>query len=449
MLFAFSHLAQANLEITEVNYNPAVKANHLWIKIFNNTTDEVDLTMWSVSDYDGTSWHHHAINADGSSFLSPNSYAIVAKASSTTIDDFKSKNPEISDMLFYGNLTIENEGVLGLSNDKKTIISNKSYGGAIVPSDTNSDSNASDTSSTSTSGSVSSSSSSKEETKVYNITTKIISPKIVTAGVPFTLDHNTTGIKKEKIILGKFVWNFGDGMKKEGITSDPFSYIYQYPGEYVLTLSYSGSSFSAKPDATDRLIVKVISSGIVISSVGTFADPYIEIENNSNYEMSMSNFIIKGSVHYFIIPNGMMILPKSKLKLSPRITGFDINDLTSISIIDTSGQIFATYPNKVASTIKYSTSKNINNVTSENIVKSDIATDNQNGNPNNVIDLNNLGVSAVNSKEFNLSKGAYAWFGLAVILIIGIASVILIRRKEEIPDYVEETISAKDITIIE
>jgi hypothetical protein len=449
MFFAFSHAVYANLEITEVNYNPEVKANHLWIKVFNNTSDEVDLTMWSVADYDGTSWHYHAINADGASILPSNSYAVIAKASSTTIDAFKSKNLDISDQLFYGNLTIEDEGVLGLSNDKKTVISNKSYGGASAFPDTSTNNDTSESNNTNTGGSTSSSSSPKEETKIYNIITKIISPKIVTAGVPFTIDHNTTGTKKEKIILGKFVWNFGDGMKREVSVSDPFSYIYEYPGEYVLTLSFYDSSFDVVPDAIDRLVLKVIPSGIVISSVGTYADPFIEIMNNSSYEMSLRGLVVKGSVHSFIIPEGMIILPNKKLKLSPKITGFDSNDLISISIVDTSGQVFATYPRQNYSSVKYSNSPSPNG----SIVKSESIINNELGNKENspeIINLNDLGASAVSSDSLgSLGKGFYSWFGLVFIITVGIASVILLRRKEEIPDYVEETISAKDMTIIE
>ena len=444
MFFAVVHVVQANLEITEVNYNPAVKTNHLWIKVFNNTSDEVDLSLWSVADYDGTSWHYHTINADGSSALSPSSYAIIAKASSTTIDDFKSKNPDVSDPLFYGNLTIENEGVLGLSNDKKTVISSKSYGGASIPPDTNTNNDTNEVISSSTNVSSSSSSTSKTETKIYNITTKIISPKIVTAGVPFTIDHTTTGTKKEKIVLGKFVWNFGDGMTKVGATSSPFEYTYQYPGEYILTLSYFDSSFDIAPDAVDRLAIKVILSGITISSVGTPSDPFIEIENNSSYEMSIHGFVIKGSIHSFVIPEGMIILPNKKLKLSPKITGFDFNDLSSISIMDQSGQLFATYPKQNIPAYKHST----NNGLSEGFVKSEIITDNNVDSYEKVINLNDISVSAENS-GININNKYLVYLGLVGVITIGIFSVILFRRKNEIPDYIDSEISAKDMTIIE
>lgn len=432
IFFAFSNKAKANLEISEINYNPEVKTNHLWIKIYNNSsTDNVDLTEWSVADYDGTSWHYHAINAQSSTVLPPNSYAIIAKSTSSTINDFINKNPDISDQIFYGNLTFENEGKMGLSKDKKTIVCSKSYGGSL---DSSSQSN-----------NISSSESNSNETskvekvpkkeEVYKITTKIISPKIVTAGIPFTIDHQTTGIKKEKVIIGKFIWNLGDGSMRKSESSDPFNYIYQYPGDYVVTLSFYNSIFEVTPDATDRITIKVIPSGIVISSVGEEDDSFIEIKNNSNYEMSLKDWTIKGSFHSFTIPDGTIILPNQKIKFSPKITGFNFYDLNNIFISDSSGKVFAVYPNK-------NTTRNfISNNFSKNIPK------NTNKNEDEIINLDDLDANAVSSDN-NSNRNIYTLFGLFVIISVGVISVILMKKKKDYLDYPEE-INSKDIKIIE
>ncbi|NVN97248.1 lamin tail domain-containing protein, partial [Candidatus Nomurabacteria bacterium] len=259
---------------------------------------------------------------------------------------------------------------------------------------------------------------------------------------------NTIGLKKEKIVLGKFDWNFGDGRQKQLSVSDPFTYVYDYPGEYVVTLSYSDSNFDTKPDATDRLTIKVIPSGVIISSVGTYNDSFVELENKSNYEMSISGWILKGSVHTFMIPEGTVILPNKKLKLSPKITGFDFNDLSSLSIIDTSGQVFATYPNYTKSAIKYSSS----NTSQENIVKSDIVESNQAkdiGGNGDVINLNDLGASAAGVKDIGFNNKTLVYLGLIGIIIIGALGIILLRHKQEIPDYEEKGITANDMKILE
>lgn len=456
VFFSFFNLAYASLEITEIMYNPdGTDTNREWVKIHNNGNDTVTIipgradSAWRFSDdVDGNELH--LINDE--LIIEPNTYAILASDKNTFISEYTEFNGPVADT----SMSLSNiSGTVRIWNgsNPRNLIASKEYPYSDNPivnenNDTNSTSNSDDIIS-----SILISNNPNDESKVYKITTKIISPKIVTAGVPFTIDNSTTGINKEKIILGKFVWNFGDGMTKEGNTSPPFPYIYQYPGDYVLTLAYSDSTFDTVPDTTDRLVVKVIPAGIVISSVGTPIDPFIEIENNSNYEMSLRGWIIKGNIHSFVIPEGMVVLPNKKLKLSPKITGFDFNDLNSISIIDQTGQIFATYPNKIIPTIKYSTSKNTNKTVFENMVKPDIAENNQIENMENnsdVINLNDLGASASLPDGLNkLNKGFYAWLGLAGVIVIGGASVFLIRRKDEIPDYIEKEISAEDMKIIE
>jgi hypothetical protein len=173
----------------------------------------------------------------------------------------------------------------------------------------------------------------------------------------------------------------------------------------------------------------------------------VEIENNSSYEMSLNKWIMKGYVHAFLIPEGMVILPNKKLKFSPKITGFDFNDLNSISSIDTSGQVFATYPTKKTYSNKnYSNSNSQNNIVKADIVKSDQAAGIANS--PDVINLNDLGASA-GSADNGLNNKTLVYLGLAGIIAIGLLSIFLIRRKNEIPDYVEKGISASDMTIME
>lgn len=441
VFFIFVHnVKAADLEITKVNYNPTVKSNHLWLKIHNTSSGDIDLTSWNVADYDGVSWHYHAINAYSSVTLASGSYAVIAKASSGTIEDFKLKNPDITDQLFYGNLTIENEGTIALSLDKKTQISPFEYGGenneeANIDNDSSSESTVS-----SSSGSSNSSSHSEEEKKIYPIKTNIIAPKIVVANIPFVVEHQTTGIHKEKVILGKFVWNFGDGMVREFSVSDPFPYIYYYPGDYVLGLSFYDSVLNKEPDATDRINIKVIPSGISISSVGDLSDPFIEIYNNSNYEMSLRDWVIRGVAKSFVIPNDTVVLPGKKIKFSPKITGFDYSDLSYISIADSSGQIFATYP-------KYN---NYHTNASSYKVLSNKASSHTEPKESEVVDLNNLEANVINSSsgEFSLNT-IYPWAVLTLVIVIGSMSIVLIRRKDHYEDYIEKEVSAKDMTIIE
>jgi len=477
MFFSCVNLAHASLEITEVMYAPEMGADYEWVEIYNNGSDNEDLS--DEVFFRGDKFASLNLKIGDSKVLPPLHYAIITKSmsdyswlsfsgpifSSSTLslpDDSEKYETYIK---IYNPLSTESDFITydtskGGSKSSKTSLSKINgewQSGIPTPgeenilntnsSETSSSTNNDNNSSTSTSSTSSTPNATKEVHIIYKPTTKIISPKIVTAGVPFIIDHQTTGISKEKVIFGKFVWNFGDGRQKQLSVSNPFSYAYDYPGEYVLTLSYYDSIFDINPDATDRLTIKVISSGVVISSVGTYADPFVEIENNSSYEMSLNKWIMKGYVHSFFIPEGMVILPNKKLKFSPKITGFDFNDLSSISIIDTSGQVFATYPKqKTYSTKNYSSSNSQGNIVKADIVASDQAT--SIANSPDVINLNDLGASAENADN-GLNNKILIYLGLAGIIAIGLLSIFLIRRKTEIPDYVEKGISASDMTIIE
>jgi len=433
-------VASASLEVTEVMYNPTVKTDHLWIKVFNNSDSDVNLAGWSVADYDGTAWHYHAINADSSSMLSAGSYATIAKASATTLNAFKTKNPDITDLLFYGNLTIENEGTIGVSLDKKSVIGKLLYGGEIattvdipeagdIPEDIVSV----------TSSSNSSSSSTKDYEKILKINTKIISPKIAVAGIPISISSLTTTNRNETYNFGKFVWNFGDGMSKEVKESEPFDYIYNYPGDYILSLSYFDNSFTKVSDAISRVNIKVIPSDIYISSVGSESDPYIEIENKSKYEVLLSGWIVKGGDKSFIFPEDTTLMQGKKIKLSPKITNFDVDDIRYITILNPNKEIVSTYPRNNIDIVK-------NIIPSKNVSYSKKS--NSEVKDPQVINLNDLGASAADSKV-NISKMTYSIIGLIVIIILGIISFLFVKNKKEIPDYVERGVSAKDMTIIE
>ena len=463
MFFSFVNITQASVVINEVQISPT---EGRFIELYNNNDSSVDLTNWYIQRKTANGIFGSMItktNFENQS-IGPNSYFLISKGDLNNTDmvvdvltltesntiQIKDGEGNVVDKVGWGETNDCNNPCVSNPATGQSI-SRISSGSFIISNPTPKEVNAGVVMNDSETEPLSTSTTSSKETvstvksvDVSKIVTKIIAPKVVTAGIPFDIDHTTTGLKKEKIILGKFVWNFGDGMKKESATSPPFSYVYDYPGDYVLTLSYSDSTFDINPDAKDRLVIKVIPSGVVISSVGTINDSYVEIENNSSYEMSLYKWILKGSIHTFVLPEGIVILPNKKLKLSPRITGFNYDDLSSLSILDTTGQVFATYPDNISHIAKYSSSRNSN----INIVKSESLKNNSIDNIPEVINLNDLAASA-GSLDSGLNNKILIYLGLAGLIVIGGVSIIFIRRKTDYPDYVDNEISAKDMTIIE
>jgi hypothetical protein len=145
------------------------------------------------------------------------------------------------------------------------------------------------------------------------------------------------------------------------------------------------------------------------------------------------------------MPEGMIILPNKKIKISSKITGFNFDDLSSISILDSSGQVFSFYPKTNIPNLKYSSNRNFEG----GIIKSDITKNNLEEQKSDVINLNNMGANVASSNNLELNKGLYPWFGLVTILILGGFSIIFIRRKNDYSDYMEKDIRAEDMIIIE
>lgn len=469
-MFFSANIAHADVIFSEVVWmGNSENINAEWFEIYNNGGSEVDISNWSISGL---------LNFEipAGKRISSGEYFLFGRqpvtGNYTYIPDFT------PDLTYKGPLS-NSGGILNLNDKEGNQKSSVTYDGKIGDNETkesmqwdgsrwvtavptpgdgeisNSTEEENDSNENTNDGpdTVSTSSSNKEATLILKITSKIISPKIVTANIPFSLGSFVTTNRGETYEVGKFVWNFGDGMTKQVGKSEPFEYIYQYPGDYAVTLNYYDSVLSTNPDATDRVTIKVVPAGIIISSVGIPEDPFVEINNSSNYEIVLNKWIIKGNTHGFIFPEGMIILPNKKLKLSPRITGFDASDLSSITVMDASGQIFATYPN-INRSVKYSASVSSGGSSSfgssgSNIIKSDIQKNDKIENETEVINLNDLGASVEDSGSSNVfNSKIYIWLALVGVLIIGITAVILIRRKDY-PDYVEKEISAKDIKIIE
>jgi len=101
-----------------------------------------------------------------------------------------------------------------------------------------------------------------------------------------------------------FSWSFGDGNTGQG---GLVTHMYKYPGEYAVVLNAkAGNTF-----AVSRLKVRVAVSDVVLS----LGDGYIEITNNSNYEINLFNWKIVSSGKGFVFQPDTIVLPKSNIRI--------------------------------------------------------------------------------------------------------------------------------------
>jgi LPXTG-motif cell wall-anchored protein len=467
MFFSCASFVQASVIINEIQLNPTEER---FIELYNSGGSAVDLTDWYIqrktatgSDFGSliskTNFAGKSIGAGGYFLISKgdlnNSNIVFDSLTLTESNTIQIKNGagDVVDKVGWGDATDCGGTCAPNPTDGKSI-GRTSSGTWIIGNHTpayvnNTQENNSDTLNNNlntNSPSVSSTNSHKDVPEILKISTKIISPKTVIAGIDFSIDSLTDTNRGETYAVGKWVWNFGDGKRNEVGKATPFEYVYDYPGEYIVTLSYFSSFFSKTPDATDKIIIKVVPAEVFISGVATLDDPFIEIENKSGYEVILSNWLITAGNHYFTIPEGTILLPNKKIKFSPRITGFTGEDMSLVVISDPNKEITATYPTVVKKLA-------VKNLQSDNIVNS-----NQNIisklkeepqiEDSQIINLNDLGASA-GSSGFNNSNQILPLAGLFVIILIGATSFLLIKKKKDIPDYIDKEISAKDMKIIE
>lgn len=463
------YISQASLEITEIMYDPkGANTNHQWIEVYNSGSSpvSVDASKWRFND--GSS---HYMNSKVDFSVPAQSYFILTGDKNTFLSD----HPGFGGVAIDTSMAIDKDGsAVSILNDGSTVDSvsfTSSQGGAedgnslqkssgvwvadtptpnapFVPTSINNTSNTnnsiSDTIPPASEKIV------KKEPTQPKITTEILSQSVVVSGIDFNVNHKTIGLKKENIILGRFVWNFGDGMSRESNSeSTPFTYRYDYPGEYLLSLSYYQNSSSSVPDAIDRMVVRVIPAGVVVSSVGTVVDPYIELENKSGFEITLSGWIIKGINNLFVIPGGTIIMPGKKIKISSRITHFTFQDLNSLSVLSPSGEVISIYPDSVTrnKNISSDSQMNINSVSKNTSNYSSSSSIKKNKN-SNIINLNDMTASAGNTDN-NFSWPVFGLIAVIVFALSGVYTIRFIQKQKNHDDGLEKPVNARDIDIIE
>lgn len=379
--------AFASLTINEIMYDlsgsdSANNKSREWIEIYNSGSADVSIDASKWRFYDGGA--NRTINGGANFIIPANSYVIFAGDKDTFLLDhpgfvgvvydtgFASLNNTNATLKILdqdGNAVDEiaytsSQGGSGNGNSLQKISS--SWSGAtptpgIVnetttlspPSADNSNSseNGSDGITSSFSG-ISLSEASVKTTEIQKIKTKITAKTPGFVGLPISLDVATSGTSGEQLHYGKYFWNFGDGDSKEVNLADSqsFAHTYFYPGEYIVSLDYFSSPYiySNVPDASDRIIIKIVGTDISISRIGDEKDFFVELSNNTDFSADLSNWFLSSAGKSFKIPRNTVLASKKKMIISPKITNFSITDKDTLKLINSSGEVVFDYFASVA-----------------------------------------------------------------------------------------------------
>ncbi|MCM2339374.1 MAG: lamin tail domain-containing protein [Burkholderiales bacterium] len=264
---------------------------------------------------------------------------------------------------------------------------------------------------------------------IPKIETHILSKNFAFAGIPILFNSRTTGYLGEELTQGKYFWNFGDGDSKEINANNmaKFSHIFSHEGEYVVSLEYYKNFYSENPDALDKITIKVVLPEIIVSRVGDVKDFYIEIFNNTNYEIDLSGFVLSGNLKNFTFPKNTILSSKKKIILSSQITGFSFTDGDNLKLLDMQWKTIYTFSPKMENVV--SPIKNEKILSKNNLYKSVLEEKTED------VKTDVMLASVINSDvPLDTKNNLIYWSLLSLFLIVCALSVYFIRvsgRKTE------------------
>lgn len=473
IFFVYPSFALAEIVISEIQILPT---ENRFVELFNNGDSDVELTGFYLQrktpSSDAFSSMVSSTNFEGRT-IKAGDYFVISK-SSNVLNSF-----------VFDKLTITESNQIVLKNNKQQVVSSVSLDGfpgcnlcisnppesksvSLVGSQwqvttpnplsvfSNSDSVSENKenekiSSSSSSSSTSSSfvDSSKNKNKIIynpNIITKIEAPSVVVAGIPFEVKQKTIGHKNEFINFGKFVWNFGDGNQNILDYSGPFFYKYENAGDYLMSLSYYDTKLTTSKDAYDRKNIKVVSPGVKILSVGEGDKPYVEIKNDTGYEVELNGWVIEGVSRVFKIPDGTILLSGKTIKIPYSATNFSSEDVLFLQIKDSTGLVFSTYPdlkknNRSLSLSEKQKNYNFKYEESDLKTKEDPVSLSDQDEP---VNLNNLAQALNKENQKNKpNQNILSYFVFVFIVVAGALSIYSFSKKEHKEN------SSEDIKIME
>jgi len=309
-----------------------------WIELYNTTSQDIDLTDWTLASTDGTP----DITLSGT--IAANSYFLLERTDDNSV-------PSITaDQIYTGALGNSGEN-LELKDNSSNLIDSADHSGGWTAGDNSTKQTMELVSSawqTSTDiggtpkaqNSISTSTTTEDTSTTTESTTTTSSDS--TDYPPFAIaGTNITALTNQEIPFDAsesydrrndpltYFWNFGDGATD---TEKKTTHTYAHPGQYLVTLMVSDGAF----ESLDIITVNIYDQSVIISE---FSKDWIELYNQSDSVANLTDWqLVNSSSSLFIFPPNSLIGPKQFLVLRKEITKMEFND-NQISLIYPDGSI--------------------------------------------------------------------------------------------------------------
>ncbi|MBP6912669.1 MAG: lamin tail domain-containing protein [Candidatus Pacebacteria bacterium] len=269
---------------------------------------------------------------------------------------------------------------------------------------------------------------------------KNLSRFIITIGddqfsqIPLTIEIDYRDDYGNKPYYGFYRVNFGDGVQADFKLSDPVSHVYEYKGDYKISVKFMDSAWSLLPKKQASVNVSVTEPLIEIV---TKHAPVLVVKNMTTKDLDLGNFSFIAQDKIFNPPQGSIVFSGKEVWISPKITNFSIDDINNLKVVSKSDQA-------VIYTNIY-TNENSNSVAKQptSLVKqknTSVVTKALTNNTENI--LSNLNQKNLNSENLIASSGSSTfsekqkpnnliiWFLFGALIIAGSIVFIKLRRVE-------------------
>jgi hypothetical protein len=196
-------------------------------------------------------------------------------------------------------------------------------------------------------------------------------------------------------------------------------------------LEYYQNSFSKTPDASNKIIVKVLATTVSISRIGDAGDFFIELTNNATSDIDVSNWQIRASGKIFTLPKNSVIMSKKAMTIPGKVNG--LISSRDLKLYSSTGELIYDYNNQYVptnSSVENNNSAKADPALVENIQNEKIVLADTEINSENKISNNDLLANAESSSQ---GKNSFLFIILLVVLLVfsGLA-VYFIRQKKNV-----------------
>ncbi len=342
-----ANVVLANVVINEIMYDlkDGSDTGREWIEIFNNGAEQIDLSGWKL--YEAEVNHKIATTTANNFILPAGGFAVIADNQEKFLADW----PNFSGVIFDSTFSLNNTGeTLILRNVDLADIDTITYTsdmGANGDGKSLQKANNQWVANNPTPGAQNASSQSPEPTSNVDSTieqqaaTAVVWPtepqifanagenKTGVAGADIKFSGQALGIEKEPLENARYLWTFGDGARAEGKT---VLHAYQFPGNYIVFLNVSSGKYST----SDRMDIKVGENNLKIVEANK---DYVELNNNSNYELDISGWFLRSGMKFFRFPEITMMSKQASIKIPSLISGISKEQGYAVDLLYPNGSV--------------------------------------------------------------------------------------------------------------